>query len=268
MSAQGVHKITQDFEAELCRYTGSPYAVAVDNASNALALCLMLEKVAGLEISIPERTYVSVPCELILAGAKVKWILVEGETLTGEYQIGNTRIWDSALRFTADMYRAGQLQCLSFTGAFKHLKLGKGGAILCDNEADYKWLKKARNSGRDECSYHVDNFHMIGKNYYMMPEIAARGLLLIQQFWTLDGKKIPQEDKTLPYPKLSKFSCYNQSSINPWEQYANSLREGIELAYKKLGPVSQLDDLYIIDAYDMLSNALALLDPNERKLIK
>ena len=210
MSAQGVHAITHSFELELCRYTGAKFAVAVDNQSNALALCLMLENVKGMEIEIPERTYVSVPCEIILAGAKVRWIPVEVKTLSGEYNLAPTRIWDSALRFTCGMHRAGQLQCISFTGAFKHLKLGKGGAILCDNEEDYRWFKKARNSGRDECSYHTDNFTMLGRNCYMMPEIAARGLLLIQQFWTLDGKPIPQEDKTLPYPKLSdpKHTAY------------------------------------------------------------
>ena len=210
ITAVGVHRITAEFEAELCRYTGAPFAVAVDNGANAMALCLMRENVRGLEISIPERTYMSCPCEILLAGAKIKWLPVEGETLTGEYWLGGTRILDSALRFTHNMYRAGQLQCLSFTGAFKHLKLGKGGAILCDNEEDYKWFKKARNSGRDECSYHTDNFTMLGRNCYMMPEIAARGLLLIQQFWTLDGKPIPQEDKTLPYPKLSdpKHTAY------------------------------------------------------------
>ena len=210
MSAQGVHKITADFEAELCRYTGAPYAVAVDNASNALALCLMRENVKGMEIDIPKRTYISVPCEIILAGAKVRWRPVEGKTLTGEYNLVRTRIWDSALRFTCDMFRPGQLQCISFTGAFKHLKLCKGGAILCDEVTDYAWFKKARNSGRGECSYHVDNFTMLGRNCYMMPEIAARGLLLIQQFYTLDGKRIPQEDKCLPYPDLSTFPIYQQ----------------------------------------------------------
>ena len=175
-----------------------------------MALCLMREKVVGMTVEIPERTYMSCPCELILAGAKVKWIPVEGKTLTGEYQLRPTRIWDSALRFTHNMYRPGQLQCLSFTGAFKHLKLGKGGAILCDSKEDYDWFKRARNSGRGECSYHTDQFFMLGRNCYLMPEVAARGLLLIQQFWTLDGKPIPQEDKTLPYPKLSNFPVYNQ----------------------------------------------------------
>ena len=35
MAAQGVHKITEDFERSLCDYTGSDYAIALDNMSNA-----------------------------------------------------------------------------------------------------------------------------------------------------------------------------------------------------------------------------------------
>jgi len=210
MSAQGPHIVTELFERELCRYTNAPYAVAVDNESNALFLCLMRENVKGKEVSIPERTYISVPCEVIYAGGKVKWIPVEGETLTGAYNLGGTRIWDSALRFTADMYVKGQLQCVSFTGCYKHLKLGKGGAILCDNKEDYEWFKKARNSGRDECSYHVDNFTMIGRNCYLHPSVAALGLQLMGQFYTLLGEKIHNKDKTIPYPKLSNFQIYQQ----------------------------------------------------------
>jgi len=211
MSAVGPHKVTEAFEAELCRYTGAPYAVAVDNASNGLALCLMREGAKGQTFTIPERTYPSVPCEILLAGGKImSWRKVDGETITGAYRIEPSRIWDSALRFTADMYLPGQLMCISFTGAYKHLKLGKGGAILCDDKDDYEYLKKARNSGRSECSYHVDNFTMLGRNCYMMPQVAAQGLLLIQQFYNLDGSKKHNPDITLPYPNLSKFPIYNQ----------------------------------------------------------
>ena len=42
--ANGVHKITEDFEKELCDYTGSKYAIALDNMSNALFLALYYEK--------------------------------------------------------------------------------------------------------------------------------------------------------------------------------------------------------------------------------
>ena len=38
--AQGVHKITEDFEKEIARYTGAPYVICVDNQSNALFLSL------------------------------------------------------------------------------------------------------------------------------------------------------------------------------------------------------------------------------------
>ena len=198
------------FERELCRYLGSPYAVAVDNASNGLFLCLMRENVKGMEIEIPERTYPSVACEIIYAGAKIKWIPVEGNTLTGEYCLEPTRIYDSALRFTANMYRKGKLQVVSMTGPYKTLKLGKAGAILCDREDDYEWFKRARNSGRAECSYHVDEFTMIGRNCYLHPSVAALGLQLMGQFYQMTGEKIHHKDVTLPYPKLSVWPIYTQ----------------------------------------------------------
>lgn len=207
---KNVHDITKIFEQSLCDYTGAKYAVAVDNQSNAIGLCLMYHKINGMEISIPERTYPSIPCEILLAGGKVKFEKVEGTTLKGEYQLKPFNVWDSALRFTADMYREGQMQCISFTGAYKHLKLSKGGAILLDDKDAYEWLKKARNSGRGECSYHEDNFTMIGRNCYMMPEIATRGILLMQQFYNIDGSKKDMPDSELPYPNLSQFKIYTE----------------------------------------------------------
>jgi hypothetical protein len=51
---------------------------------------------------------------------------------------------------------------------------------------------------------------MIGWNFYMMPEIATRGCLLMQQFYNPDGTKKDMPDVTLPYPDLSKFPVYSQ----------------------------------------------------------
>jgi dTDP-4-amino-4,6-dideoxygalactose transaminase len=206
--AQGVYKITEDFEKKVAEYTGAPYAVALDNMSNALFLALYYEKVAGLEITIPARTYMSVPCEIIHAGAKVKFEPVEGSKIKGAYQLKPTKVWDCALKFTHNMYESNTHMCLSFTGPYKHLKLGKGGMILTDDEAAYKWFKKARFSGRNECSYHEDTFDMLGWNFYMMPEIAARGLLLMTQFYNLDGSPKENADLELPYPDLSKYKIY------------------------------------------------------------
>jgi len=211
--AQGVHKITEEFEKKLSDYTGAPFVVTVDNQSNALFLSMMYENVKGMDIEIPCRTYPSVPCEIIHAGGKVKFFNVKGDTIKGAYQLYPTKVWDSALRFTHNMYIPDTHMCISFTGPYKHLKLGKGGAILTDDENAYKWFKKARFSGRDECSYHEDDFDnnpVIGWNFYMMPEISARGLLLISQFYDSKGNPLKNEDLELPYPDLSKFKLYQQ----------------------------------------------------------
>jgi dTDP-4-amino-4,6-dideoxygalactose transaminase len=208
--AQGIYKVTAQFEEELCRYTGAPFAVAVDNMSNALFLCLYYEKVTGITISIPSRTYPSVPCEIIHAGGKVNFLPVHGRTIKGAYQLYPTKIWDSALRFTADMYQPETHVCVSFTGPYKHLQLSKGGAILTDDEAAYNWFKRARFSGRRECSYHDDDLDMLGWNFWMLPELAARGVLLMSRFYNLDGSKKHNDDLELPYPDLSQFLIYKR----------------------------------------------------------
>jgi dTDP-4-amino-4,6-dideoxygalactose transaminase len=209
--SKGVYKITEDFEKALSDYTGAPYVITVDNASNALFLALMYEKVKGQEITIPCRTYPSVPCEIIHAGAKVNFKEMDGKKIKGAYQLEPTKVWDSALRFTSGMYIPDTHMCISFTGPYKHFKLSKGGAILTDSEEAYFWFKRARYSGRRECSYHEDNLDMIGWNFYMMPELAARGLLMINQFYH-EGKPIHNEDLELPYPDLSKFDVYTKAN--------------------------------------------------------
>jgi len=206
--AKGIYKITEKFEKELCKYTGAPYAVAVDNGSNALFLSLMWDDIRDEEITIPSRTYPSVPCAIIHAGGRVKFRKTKG-TLRGAYQLEGSNVVDSALCLTADMYDPGKYMCLSFTGHHKHLNLGKGGAILTDNKGAYEWFKRARFSGRRECSYHDDNFDMLGWNFYMPPETATRGLMLMQQFYNIDGTKKCNEDIELPYPDLSQFKIYD-----------------------------------------------------------
>lgn len=196
------HHITKQFEEEIARYTGAPYCVCVDNESNALSMALLYVGIKDQVIEIPSHTYPSVPAEIILAGGIVKFI-PSNRVLTGEYQLKPTNIWDSALRFTADMFRSGQFQCLSFTGQWKHLKTVKGGAILTDSEEAYKWFKKYRFSGRSECSYHEDTFETVGKNYTMPHVLAAIGLMNIQAFYNLDGSKKQMPDLSLPYPDLS-----------------------------------------------------------------
>ena len=212
--ANGIYKITEDFEKSLSDYTGSPYVVTLDNMSNGLFLSLYYEhKIKDRTekiITIPSRTYPSVPCEIIHTGLKVGFEPVEGRTIKGAYQLKGSNVWDSALRFTADMYIPNTHMCISFTGPYKHFKLSKGGAILTDDYQSYLWFKRARYSGRRETSYHDDHFDMLGWNFYMMPELAARGMLLMNQFYNLDGTKKHNLDLELPYPDLSKYEIYKK----------------------------------------------------------
>ena len=212
--ATGIYKITEEFEEKLAHYTGARFAITLDNMSNGLFLALYYEhKVKNRTediITIPSRTYPSVPCEIIHAGLKVGFDHVNGKTIKGAYQLKGSNVWDSALRFTADMYAPNTHMCVSFTGPYKHFKLSKGGAILTDDHEAYLWFKRARYSGRREMSYHDDNLDMLGWNFYMMPELAARGILLMNQFYNMDGSKKQNADLELPYPDLSKFKIYTQ----------------------------------------------------------
>lgn len=211
---KNVHIITAELEAEIAKYCNAPFCVCVDNGSNALFLSLTyhaLNNNAQVNtIEIPSHTYPSVPCEIIHAGYKV--IFEDSDKyLTGAYYLSPTKVIDSALRFTADMYIKHSLMCLSFTGPHKHFKLGKGGAILTDNQTAYEWFKKARFSGRAECSYHEDNFDdnpVIGWNFYMPIETATRGMHMIPSLYNPDGSKKHQSDLSLFYPDLSKFELW------------------------------------------------------------
>jgi dTDP-4-amino-4,6-dideoxygalactose transaminase len=207
------HFVTKLFEEAIASYTGAPYCVCVDNESNALFLALTYDDIKEELITIPSHTYMSVPCEIIHAGGRVRFYdsnLCQKGHLKGAYLLQGSHVWDSALRFTADMYLSGTYMCCSFTGPFKHLKLGKGGCILTDNKDAYEWFKQARFSGRHEVSYHDDNFDMTGWNYYMNPVLATLGLQLMRQFYNIDGSKKQMPDVELPYPDLSKFPIYTQ----------------------------------------------------------
>jgi dTDP-4-amino-4,6-dideoxygalactose transaminase len=213
--ANGIYKVTEEFEEKLADYTGARFAVTLDNMSNGLFLSLYYEHMimnrTADTITIPNRTYPSVPCEIIHAGLKVEFWKVKGKTIKGAYQMEGSNVWDSALTFTADMYKPNTHMCVSFTGPYKHFKLSKGGAILTDDYDAYNWFKRARYSGRRAVSYHEDNLDMLGWNFYMMPELAARGLLLMGQFYEVGtGKKKVNEDLELSYPDLSKFKVYKQ----------------------------------------------------------
>lgn len=190
------YKIVQMFEEEVAEYTGSPYAVALDNCSDALFLCCTYLNVQ--DVTIPKKTYLSVPQSIMASGGKV---LFDDITWTGLYQLKPYPIYDSARRFTSNMYIPGSFMCLSFHPK-KILKMRKGGMILTDNEDAYKWFKKARHEGRDEIPYTQDNIKFMGWNMYMTPPDAAEGL------WLMSSISKDNEDTLEDYPDLTRNDLF------------------------------------------------------------
>ena len=196
-----------DFERALEQYTGATYAITTDNCSNAMFMALTYEGIKEKEITIPAHTYMSTPCSIIHAGGQVAFDKSMNEPdgyLKGAYPLRGSKTFDSALTFTKGMWSRfpkGSFVCLSFSGPRKHLKLGKGGAILTDSQDAMEWFKLARYSGRHEVSHETDQFAMVGWNYYMLPEIAARGNVLM-----LDQRD--NEDLCFKYQDLSGYEIY------------------------------------------------------------
>ena len=165
-------KIVEMFEETVADYTGAPYAVSVDSSTNALFLCCKYLQVDT--VTIPARTYLSVPQSIIHAGGN---LLFSEKDWKGIYQLEPYPIYDSAKRLTSGMYIPGSFMTLSFH-IKKHLKMGKGGMILTDNKEAAEWFLRARYEGRSKVKYHEDNIEICGWNMYMTPEQAARGLTL------------------------------------------------------------------------------------------
>ena len=167
------------FEKKVAKFAGSKYAVAIDCCSHGLFLCMKYLKCKDT-ITIPKNTYVSPPMQIIHAGCKVKF---EDLEWSGIYQLKPYPIWDGAVRWQKDMFVGGDdtLQVVSFQ-VKKRIPIGKGGIIMTNNKKAYEWFKYASYDGRDLTKQYLDDdFKMIGYHFYMTPEDAARGILLMDQ---------------------------------------------------------------------------------------
>ena len=186
------------FEETIADYTGAPYAVSTDNCTDALLLCCEYLKVT--EVTIPCRTYLSVPQSIMHAGGTLKF---EDVRWKGIYQLKPYPLYDAAKRLTSGMYIPRTFMCLSFH-IKKHLKIGKGGMILTDDRLAAQWFRKGRYEGRGTVPYHEDNIQINGYNAYMSPEQAARGLMLMQNY--------PEHNEDLPeepfYRDLREFDLF------------------------------------------------------------
>ena len=201
------YKIVRMFEEEIANYTGAKYAVSVDSCTNALFLACKYYEVK--EVTIPSKTYLSVPQSIIHAGGEV---IFDKRPSTNEwkglYQLKPYPIWDAAKRLTKGMYQKGQIMCVSFH-IKKLLPIWKGGMILTDNIEAYIWFKKARYEGRSEKYYKDDDITFCGWNMYMTPQQAAHGLSIFQNY----PEHMSDLGEDNGYRDLTEFTVFKNNKV-------------------------------------------------------
>lgn len=193
-------RVVEMFEENMAAYTGATWAVSCDNCTNAIRMCCEYYKVE--KVTIPARTYLSVPQSIMQAGGSVEF---EDTEWSGIYQLKPYPIYDASKRLTSLMYIPDTLMCLSF-GIRKPLPIGKGGMILTNNLDAYDFLRQKRWSGRrEEFAMADDQMPFLGYNSYMTPEQAARGMMLLSIYPDFVGDQI--EDP--PYPDLRNYELFS-----------------------------------------------------------
>jgi len=191
--------VVNKFEKAIADYFGSPYAIAVDCCTHGVELCLRYNEVKS--ITVPKRTYISIPFLASKLGIELKW---KDENWSDYYFLGDTNVIDAAVLWRKNSYIPGTLMCLSFQFR-KHLSLGRGGMILTDNPDAYSALKKMSYDGRNpDVPWREQNIQTIGYHYYMTPETAQLGLEKMQKAIETEPKKWVITD----WPDLTNMNVF------------------------------------------------------------
>ena len=193
-----------ELEKRLGEFFGAPYVVCLDACTHGIELCLRLQNLSY--ISVPKRTYISVPFLANKLNIELKW---RDEVWQDYYKVNEhlKPIYDAAVLWKKDSYKPGSFMCLSFQFQ-KHLSLGRGGAILCDNKEDAIALKKMSYDGRlPNIPWRDQDIESYGYHYYMTPETAQLGL----EYFDEAVKQKPRQWVITDWPDLTKMAVFNKS---------------------------------------------------------
>ena len=163
-------QIVQEFEKEVAKFFGAPFAVAVDSCTHGIELALRYTNVN--KISVPKHTYISIPFLASKLNIELEW---RDEDWLDYYYVTD-RIVDAAVLWKQNSYIPNTMMGISFQYQ-KHLSLGRGGILLLDNEDAAIEIKKMSYDGRlPVIPWREQNISTIGYHYYMTPETAKIGL--------------------------------------------------------------------------------------------
>lgn len=243
-----------EFEAELAKYLGCKYVVAVDSCTSALFLCLKYEK--AKMVGIPSMTVPLVADACFEAGAKV-YFNNQTEWVGSAYRLVGTQIWDSAHELERDMLKGmgkKEKYCFSFYPT-KNIGSADGGAIATNDRKFYEWCKKVstygRNQGnnyRNSWEYQVD---MIGyKRHYT----NLQAVICLEQLQRLDETNAKRARIRDIYNKA--FGYQNQSlylyrlKVKDRNKFLKFMKErGVECGVH-FQPLHKMKAFKKIDFYD------------------
>ena len=204
--------IITEFENKIAKFFGAPYAVAVDSCTHGVELCLRYQNLSY--INVPKRTYISIPFLAKKLGIQLQWT---DEVWTNYYKLNDhfKPIYDAAVLWKKNSYIPGSFMCISFQFQ-KHLSLGRGGIILCDNKDDANMLKKISYDGRSpNTPWREQNINTMGYHYYMTPETAQIGLDKLDNAI----QSTPRQWIITDWPDLSQMDIFKkQIETDPYLQ--------------------------------------------------
>lgn len=193
-------QIVQEFEKEVAKFFGAPFAVAVDSCTHGIELALRYTN--ANKISVPKHTYISIPFLSSKLNIELEW---RDENWTDYYYLTDNVI-DAAVLWKQNSYIPNTMMGISFQYQ-KHLSLGRGGILLLDNETAAIEIKKMSYDGRlPVIPWREQNISTIGYHYYMTPETANLGL-----------EKLPMAMETEPrqwiisdWPDLTQMEVFKK----------------------------------------------------------
>jgi dTDP-4-amino-4,6-dideoxygalactose transaminase len=204
--------IVKEFEEKVAKFFGATYAVAVDSCTHGIELCLRYQNLSY--INVPNRTYISIPFLAEKLGISLQW---QDKEWVDYYKLNEhfKPIYDAAVLWKRGSYIPGSFMCVSFQFQ-KHLSLGRGGIILCDNEVDVIELKKMSYDGRlPDIPWRDQDIATMGYHYYMTPETAQKGLDKLDKAI----KTEPRQWVVTDWPDVSKMEVFNKKEgIDPYLQ--------------------------------------------------
>lgn len=193
-------EVVEDFEVQIAEFFRAPFAVAVDSCTHGIELALRY--IGVNKISVPKRTYISIPLLAQKLGIELEW---RDEIWVDYYHLTATVI-DAAVLWRADSYIPGTMMALSFQYQ-KHLSLGRGGMLLLDDENAALELKKMSYDGRvPSIPWREQDISTVGYHYYMTPETALLGSEKLPAAMEMEPRKWVAED----WPDLTNMSVFRR----------------------------------------------------------